>query len=261
MSRVLSWYSDGAASAVASYLAAGKYGDSCEIVKCDTTGDEHPDNLRFRGEVEAWIGHKVKLISSDKYAGIDEVFEKTRYMAGIGGARCTTELKKVPRYDYQHPDDIHVFGYTDDPNEHRRISRFEENNPELKCEWILRDYGITKEGCHEILRDAGIDLPVMYELGFDHNNCIACVKATSPGYWNRTRQHFPEAFERRARQSREIGAKLTRVRIPKEDPSERQKYKRIFLDELDPMYGLDMSDGNIECGPFCEVDPPEEDAA
>ena len=82
MSRVLVWYSDGGASAVAAYFAVRDYGERCEVVKCDTTADEHPDNLRFRREVEAWIGRKVTLIRSDKYAGIDDVFERTRYMAG-----------------------------------------------------------------------------------------------------------------------------------------------------------------------------------
>jgi hypothetical protein len=239
--RVLVWYSDGAASACAAKLAVEKYGDRCEVVKCDTTPDEHPDHERFRAEVEEWIGCQVTLIASDDYEGIDDVFERTRYMAGIAGARCTTELKKIPRREYQRPDDVHIFGYTVD--EVSRVERFEANNPELHCEWILVDNFLRKKDCHRMLRRAGIDPPVMYALGFDHSNCLGCVKATSPGYWNRTRQHFPEAFERRARQSREIGARLVRV-----------EGERIFLDELDPGVGLDQPDGNIECGPFCEMD-------
>ena len=239
--RVVVWYSDGAASAVAAKLAVEKYGDRCEVVKCDTTDDEHPDNLRFRGEVEAWISKGVTLIKSEKYNGVDEVFERRRFMVSVAGAICTTEMKKVVRYAYQRTDDIHVFGYTAD--EHRRINTFGENNPELVCDWILRDQFIRKEDCYRVLRAAGIDLPVMYSLGFDHNNCLGCVKATSPAYWNRTRRLFPEVYARRARQSREIGARLVRV-----------KGKRIFLDELSPDAGLGEGDGDIECGPFCEMD-------
>jgi hypothetical protein len=55
---------------------------------------------------------EVVLIRSEQYATVDEVFEQTRYMAGIAGARCTTELKKRPRLAFQRPDDVHVFGYT-----------------------------------------------------------------------------------------------------------------------------------------------------
>jgi PP-loop superfamily ATP-utilizing enzyme len=239
--RIIVWYSDGAASAVAAKLARDKYGDRAMIVKCDTTADEHPDNLRFRKEVERWIGATVSLIQSDKFSTIDDVFEKTRYMAGIAGARCTTELKKLVRQRFERPDDIHIFGYTSD--EHRRALRFQANNPELSCEWILADSFIRKQDCHRMLREAGISQPVMYSLGFEHNNCIGCVKATSPGYWNRTRREFPEAFARRALQSRDIGARLVRVRN-----------ERIFLDELGASEGLDQPDGQIECGPFCEMD-------
>jgi hypothetical protein len=238
--RAIVWYSDGAASAVAAKLAVGKYGDACEVVKCDTTASEHPDNERFRRDVEAWIGRGVTLIRSEKYATVDEVFEKRRYMAGVAGAICTTELKKLVRYAYQRPDDVHIFGYTAD--EWKRVKDFEGNNPELTCDWILRDRFIRKADCLRMLQEAGIRLPEMYALGFDHNNCTGCVKATSPGYWNRTRRHFPEVFERRARQSRDIGARLVRL-----------EGRRIFLDELPAEAGSGEHDGDIECGPFCHM--------
>lgn len=238
------WYSDGAASAVAAKLAREKYGDRCIVVKCDTTADEHPDNVRFRRDVEAWVGCEVQLIRSPDYAGIDDVFERTRYMAGIAGARCTTELKKLPRLAFQRDDDIHVFGYTLD--EQKRMTDFEANNPELTCEWILRDRWVRKVDCYRMLREAGIKVPLLYGLGFEHNNCLGCVKATSPAYWNRVRREFPEVFDRRARQSREIGAKLTRI-------YEAGVERRLFLDELDPNHGNDEPDGDIECGPFCHM--------
>jgi PP-loop superfamily ATP-utilizing enzyme len=238
--RIVVWYSDGAASAVAAKLAVEKYGERCEVVKCDTTSSEHPDNLRFRAEVEAWIGRRVVLIRNEKYADVDEVFEKRRYMAGISGAVCTTELKKLVRLAYQRPDDVHVFGYTAD--EHNRARDFAVNNPELTCDWILCDRFIRKQDCLRMLKEAGIALPQMYALGFEHNNCLGCVKATSPAYWNRVRMHFPEVFKRRAEQSREIGVRLTRV-----------QGRRIFLDQLGIEDGGGESDGDIECGPFCEM--------
>jgi hypothetical protein len=169
---------------------------------------------------------------------VDEVFEKTRYMAGISGARCTSEMKKAPREAYQFPTDIHLFGYTLD--EQKRADDFEDRNPALNVEWILIDRHVTKEACHQMIEFAGIAAPAMYALGFEHNNCLGCVKATSPGYWNRTRRLFPEVFERRARQSRLIGARLARV-----------KGERLFLDELPPE--ADALDDAIECGPVCQA--------
>lgn len=251
--RVVVWYSDGAASAVAAKLALKQYGKRrVVVVKNDTTNDEHPDNLRFRKDVERWLGVEVILTRSVKYSGIDHVFMERRYMSGIAGAICTTELKKIPGRTFRRDDDIHVFGYTAD--EASRATLFEANNPELTCAWVLIDARVTKADCLAKLERAGIRLPAMYALGFDHNNCLGCVKAQSPAYWNRTRREFPEVFERRARQCRELGVKLVRIGIGK------GKRKRIFLHELPADYGLEESDGDIECGPFCRVDEPEEPA-
>lgn len=239
--RVLVWFSDGAASAVAAKLAVQEEAwRRVEVVKCDTTVSEHPDNARFRADVERWIGQRVTLLRSADYADIDDVFQRTRYMAGNDGARCTTELKKLVRQQYQRPGDVHVFGYTAD--ESKRVRDFEANNPELRCSWPLVEQGIGKAECYQILLDADIALPAMYAAGFEHNNCLGCVKASSPGYWNRTRRLFPDVFARRAKQSREIGARLVRV-----------AGERIFLDELDQNAGAGEGDGDMECGPFCVI--------
>jgi phage terminase large subunit-like protein len=240
--RAISWFSCGAASAVASRLMLRKYGDDCVIVHCDTISTEHPDNERFFRDVECWLGTKITTIRSEKYEDINDVFEKTRYMAGIAGARCTTELKKVPRYAFQEPDDIHTFGFTAD--EARRIERFELNNPELSVDWVLLDAGITKDDCYQIIKDAGIAVPAMYQLGYNNNNCLGCVKATGARYWNMVRRDFPDVFEQRAAQSRELGVRLTRF-----------KGERVFLDELPEDYLPAEPLEDISCGPECAYEP------
>lgn len=235
--RTIAWFSCGAASAVAAKLAVQKY-PACEVVYCDTLATENTDNARFFQDVQQWIGKQITVIKSTKYADVDEVFERERYMAGIRGARCTVEMKKAPRMAYQRPDDLHIFGYTAD--EPKRIKDFCANNPELDLEWILSDRFIRKVDCYRILREADIALPEMYALGFEHNNCLGCVKATSPAYWRRIAKHFPEVFARRAKLSREINARLVRV-----------DGERIFLDEMDLTRAYQGGDGDIECGPYC----------
>jgi len=243
MARTVVWFSCGAASACAAKIALQKYPDAC-IVYCNTMKTEHADNARFFDDVEKWLGVPIMVIESDKYRTVDDVFEKTHYMAGIKGARCTTEMKKIPRFNFQLPDDLHIFGLCAD--ELKRIKLFEENNPELRLEWILRDADITKDDCYQLLKDAGIALPIMYSLGFKNNNCIACVKATSPKYWDRVRRYFPEIFIRRCEQSRSLGVRLVRYHG-----------ERIFLDELpNPVvykkrFKKESEDEDIECGPVC----------
>jgi hypothetical protein len=218
MTRLLSWYSCGAASAVATKLMLAE--GPCEIVYCDT-GAEHEDNARFLADCEAWFKQPIVRIKSDKYADTWSVWEKTRWLAGIEGARCTDELKKQPRFAYQKPHDKHVFGYTCDSADIARFERFKANFPELSVRAPLIERGISKAGAIGFLQSAGIKPPVMYALGFQNNNCIPCVKATSPDYWSLVRLRFPAKFKRMALLSRELDVRLTRL-----------NGERAFIDQI-----------------------------
>ena len=245
MSRVLAWFSCGAASAVAAKLTVEKYGDRAEVLYCDTLAYEHPDNLRFLGDVERWIGVPIKILKSDTYADIFDVFERTRWLVGPKGARCTTELKKKVRIAYQRPDDVHVFGYTVD--EQHRIGEQRDAIHDLVTEFPLIDNGISKAQCHQRIAAAGIQSPAMYRLGYDNNNCIGCVKG-GKGYWNKIRRDFPEAFDRMAKMERELDAAIC-----KNEPiiNGKRTRQRVFLDELPPE-AQDEFRFEMECGVLCQ---------
>jgi hypothetical protein len=203
--KKIGWFSCGAASAVAVKLT------DAWPVYCDT-GAEHPDNARFMEECRRWFGRpQITVLKSDEYRDTWDVWEKTRWLAGIDGARCTIELKVIPRLAYQTPQDIHVFGYTADGSDMARADRLREAYPELNIETPLIERGLTKASCLDIVQRAGIKLPPMYEMGFHNNNCIPCVKATSPGYWALVRRCFPTQFNRMAKLSRELGVRLCRI--------------------------------------------------
>lgn len=236
--RVLVWFSCGAASAVAAKMAVETYPDqTVEVIYCDTLKYEHQDNRRFMGDVSRWLGMPVKLLKSDRFADIFDVFTREQYLNGQNGAPCTRALKRNVRKAYQEPNDLHVFGYTAD--EVSRIQDFEDDNPGLECAWLLRDAGVTKRDCYRIVREAGIELPVMYRLGYKNNNCIGCVKGGA-GYWNKIRRDFPESFARMAAMERRVDFALLRV-----------KGERCFLDELPEGVGRYEEEPDIECGPQC----------
>lgn len=241
MPRRVVWFSCGAASAVAAMLTL-QADPNAVLVYCNTMDAEHPDNARFMADVEQWLGVKIHIIQSEKYGSVDDVFEKLRYMSGPAGARCTVEMKKIPRFKFQRADDIHIFGYT--AEEVKRSVRFVSNNPELTLEWPLISRKVTKPQCYRVLEQNGIKLPVMYGLGFKNNNCIGCVKASSPKYWNMVREAFPDAFARRVQQSEELGVKLVVL-----------KGKRISLKDLPQADYSQYRLPNISCGPECA--PPE----
>jgi hypothetical protein len=212
--RTLGWFSCGAASAVAVKLTGA------QPVYCET-GAEHPDNERFMADCAKWFGQEVTRLRSDQYTDTWDVWNKTRWLAGINGARCTVELKVAPRLEFQRPSDRHVFGYTADGPDADRATRLSETYPELTLVFPLIERGITKAACLAMVERAGIALPPMYALGFQNNNCIPCVKATSPAYWALIRKRFPAEFTRMAKLSRELDVRLCRIND-----------ERRFIDEI-----------------------------
>ena len=242
MDRALVWFSCGAASALAARLAVHKYGERAEVLYCDTLAFEHPDNRRFLLDVERWIQRPIKILKSTEYEDIYDVFTRTRYLVGNKGARCTTEMKKVVRHNYERPNDIHVFGFTSD--EAQRAADFKERNFDMTCDFILHAHNITKADCFRILQEASIELPYMYKLGYRNNNCIGCVKG-GMGYWNKIRVDFPHYFEKMARLERELKRTILKDR-------RGGKTKRMYLDELEPGRGNYALEGDIECGVTCQ---------
>jgi len=240
------WFSCGSASAVAAKRTIEKYGDYCTIrVINNPVKEEDSDNLRFLKDVEKWLGIDIELATNPKFpsASCVEVWDARSYMSGVAGAPCTYELKKQARSHWEksnHADWV-VLGFTaDEQHRYERFKQSERNN----TLGVLIDDGITKADCFMRIMEAGIELPAIYKRGYPNANCIGCVKATSPTYWNHVREKDPEVFKHRAEQSRRVGARLV-----------RHKGKRIFLDELpEDAKGRPMKNMQVECGIFCGMD-------
>jgi hypothetical protein len=241
MSRLVCWFSCGAASAVATKVAiknnAGKL--PVVIARC-IVKEEHPDNDRFAADCEKWFGLPITNMINEKYEGsIYSVIQARKYISGVAGAPCTMLLKKQVRLDFELPTDKHVFGYCSEEQD-RYDSFLDANN--IDCIAPLIDENISHSNALAIIQDAGIKLPEMYSLGYMHNNCIGCVKATGAGYWNKIRRDFPNQFWRMAGASRALGARMT-----------RKGTERIFLDELPEGIGNYKDEPEIQCGIFCEM--------
>ena len=126
--RVVSWFSCGAASAVATKLAISQE-ENVVVAYCQVK-EEHPDNHRFLKDCEKWFGQEIIILGNDKYdRSIYGVFNKTNYLAGHNGARCTLELKKNVRKTFEQPTDIQIFGYT--VEEAHRVDKFIDANNEI----------------------------------------------------------------------------------------------------------------------------------
>jgi hypothetical protein len=213
----------------------------------------HEDNERFKADCEKWYGQKINTLQSDKYKDQFEVIEAVRAINTPHGAPCTKILKKQVRFDFEKINKLSLFnnvtiknqvwGFEFEKKEINRAIRHGQQYPSTKPLFPLIEKGLDKNNCAGILMSVDIELPIMYKLGYNNNNCIGCVKG-GMGYWNKIRLDFPLHFSRMAKTERKLGYTCLH----------NEKEGNIFLDELDPTRGNPTKEIMPNCGLICDVD-------
>ena len=228
------WISAGVSSFISGYLERDTI-DKFIYIDID---DQHPDSMRFIRDCEKVLGKKIEILKSP-YGSVENAIRAAGFIGNIrtGFAVCTNWLKKRVRkeweYDHREYDITYVWGM--DCTEKHRAESLESSMCEFKHIFPLIDRGLTKEEAHGMCERLGIKRPAMYDLGYNNNNCIGCVKG-GMGYWNKIREDFPDVFEGRSKLEREIGASIL---------------KECYLDELDPNRGRMSDEISTECNIFC----------
>lgn len=205
MNKIICWWSGGITSAVACKLAIDLFGKkNCRVIMIDTD-NEHIDTYRFKDDCEKWYGIKIETITAIgvKYKNIIDVWRKYKSLNTATGAICSTELKRYVREDWQKNNKYkhQVFGFEFESKEYSRAKSMNLNHPDSKGIYPLLMYGYDKNKCIEIVQTAGIEIPMMYKLGFKNNNCFGktdesiggCVQG-GIGYWQKMKVMFPKKF-------------------------------------------------------------------
>lgn len=233
--KTISWFSAGVSSAVATKLAIENI-DHIIYIHID---DHHPDSLRFVRECAWWFKKSIEIMQSP-YKCVENALLGAGgrgYVNGPAGAPCTRFLKRRVRREWEikQKDKIaYIWGM--DVSEAHRVNRLRVAMPECSHKFPLIDGNITKEQAHGMLKASGIKRPKMYDLGYNNNNCIGCVKG-GMGYWNKIRIDFPDVFTSRAKLERRIRGTCI---------------KGVYLDELDKNRGQNLKPICEDCGIFCE---------
>ena len=192
--RIVCQFSCGAASAVATKLALAQYSATHDVQIINAfLANEHEDNRRFLLDCQEWFGQEIVQLRDEKYgADIIQVFRRERFMKGRNGAPCTKLLKRRLLDTWKEPGDVMVFGYT--AEEADRLEDFLERNPDRPVIAPLIERGLGKADCKAMIQRAGIELPLMYSMGYENANCIGCVKG-GEGYFRAIHEDFPKQFE------------------------------------------------------------------
>lgn len=250
MKRGACWFSAGITSTVATKIALEECEGKAQIdIYFFETGNHHPDNERYIKECEEWFGQKIEIVRNPKWNSVEHVLSKQRYINGPAGAPCTSRLKKDCRFELEKKInfDFQIFGFEYEKKEINRAVRFMEQYPETNAVFPLIERKIDKKKAVEIVKGAGIEIPMMYRLGYTNNNCVGCVKG-GMGYWNKIREDFPDVFQRFSDLEQEIGASCLK------DKDEHGNTQKLFLKDLDPSRGRKEKPITAECGVICAVE-------
>jgi hypothetical protein len=228
---IVSWFSAGVSSAVATKLLIEKI----DCIFYIHINDHHPDTLRFVKECEGWFGKSIGIMQS-RYKTVNDALKAASYVNGPGGAPCTNFLKRRVRKEWEKGKNDLTYVWGMDIQEKERAYRLYDAMPKIGHLFPLIDKNISKKEAHEILKASGIKRPEMYNLGYNNNNCIGCVKG-GMGYWNKIRRDFPSVFKLRAETERLIGGTCL---------------SGVYLDELNPNAGRKDNIIIDDCGIFCE---------
>lgn len=242
----VAWFSAGITSAIACKMALELYTDvELYYIKINSA---HSDNERFINDCEKWYGQKIHIIQSQKYLDQHEVARAVKYINGVNGAPCTLKLKKEVRFELEelHKLDLfnqntitnQVWGFEFDRAQINRAIRFGQQYPATNPLFPLIEKGLDKNQCAGLLLNAGIQLPIMYKLGYSNNNCIGCVKG-GKGYWNKIRKDFPSEFKKMVETEEIVGNSCI---------------KDTFLKDLKPQIGRPPKEIMPNCGLLCELE-------
>lgn len=235
------WISAGVSSFVAGYLERESI-DKYIYIDID---DQHPDSMRFIKDCEKALGKEIEILKSP-YDSVENAIKMAKVVRLQGGfAPCTNWLKKRVRkeWEYEHRDYEITYVWGMDLDEKHRADRLQETMFEFEHCFPLIERNLTKQDAHGICAELGIKRPAMYDLGYNNNNCVGCVKG-GMGYWNKIRVDFPEVFANRAKLERKIGYSIL---------------KECYLDELDPSRGRMSEEIQQECNIFCMLNIWKED--
>lgn len=268
--KIVSWWSGGVTSAVTCKICIDLFGiENVAIIFIDTC-NEDDDTYRFKLDCESWYGAKIETISGvEKYGSIQDVWRKYMSLNVATGAICSTKLKREVREDWEKKNEYTYQAFGFELSESKRALSMTKNNPNAKAIYPLLLYGYSKDDCIKIIRDTGISVPRMYELGFRNNNCFktGCVQG-GIGYWQKMKREYPDKFNAMASMEHELtnrkGKPVTMLKDQSNDAKNSDNWQ-VFLKKHPDYPNLkcidDMRECKVEplfeCNGFCGINDLE----
>lgn len=253
MERIIVAISGGKASAWCAGWALKNYPKDDVILYFNDTKWEHKDLYRFLDELAVYFDKEITFDSDGRSP--ESLFYDNRAIANNRMPFCSRILKAERLQAFYKDGDTLVFGIGVD--ESQRINRLVgvyqtvavKTGKWPKLRFPLISENMTSEKVNDWLTSIGIQEPLLYRLGFKHNNCSGgCVRAGKK-HWKMLYEKLPEVYADRERVEREmqdfLGKKITIFK----DESLEDFRGRIERGELSAYY--DTDDKETECIGIC----------
>lgn len=262
---VIAWWSGGVTSSVTCKLCIEWFGlDNVRTIFIDTK-NEDKDTYRFKSECENWYGQNIEILTNPDFKNIQEVWYSSLSLNVATGAKCSQMLKRLVRERWQKENTFSYQAFGFDINEIVRAKGMKTNHPETKPIFPLISELLTKKDCIKIVQNANdiflkIELPRMYQMGFENNNCweTGCVQG-GIGYWQKMGKEYPDKFNDMAKVEHELtdlkGEPVTMLK-------DQSKGGGLVFLKPHPKYpgikDISMMSGRppkplVECNGFCGV--------
>jgi len=215
---------------------------------------EHPDLYRFLADLEQYFQHPI--LHDDDGRNPEELFYDHNALANDRMPFCSHVLKAERLQKFYRSGDTLIFGIgRDEPQRALRLTEVyrrvaEEKRKPCTLRFPLISEGITKADLNQFLRDTGIAEPLLYQLGFTHNNCFGgCVRAGKK-HWKLLYEKLPEVYAERERVEEEVREFLGKDVSFFKDETLRAFRGRIERGELSHFYD-DVAEPEVECIGIC----------
>jgi 3'-phosphoadenosine 5'-phosphosulfate sulfotransferase (PAPS reductase)/FAD synthetase len=200
--------SGGKASAWCADWALKNYPKDDVILYFNDTKWEHPDLYRFLNDLSVYFNHPITFDSDGRSP--EQLFYSHRTLANNRMPFCSEILKARRLQKFYKDGDTIIFGIgEDEPHRaHRIVGVYQavasKRNEYPKLVFPLIIEKVTSRDIDSFLVDTRIEEPLLYKLGFSHNNCSGgCVRAGKK-HWKLLYEKLPEVYAERERVEREV---------------------------------------------------------
>lgn len=253
--RIIVTISEGKASAWCAKWAFENFPKEKIILYFNDTQWEHPDLYRFLGDLEKYFNHKI-IFDSDERSP-EELFYDNNALANNRMPFCSRILKAERLQKFYKDGDMLIFGIGLE-EKHRALRLIQvyqmvsvQKHKQCTLRFPLIEKKITGEQINNFLLDAKIEIPLLYRLGFLHNNCSGgCVRAGKK-HWKLLLDKLPKVYAERERVEEDVREYLGKdIHFFKD---ETLKHYRKRLQNKETILFNSDDDKEVECIGICST--------